>query len=71
MVSSTLQKKKLEGSVPFLPLDVFLSRWDAWSGGSPLVTMRGASLGSKLNTEKLRKSGCDEADISAVKLPDL
>lgn len=47
-VSSTLQKRKLKDSVSFLPLDVFLSRWDAWNGGSPLMTMRGASLGTKL-----------------------
>lgn len=48
MVSSPLQKRKLEDSVSFLPLDIFLFGWDAWNGGSPLTTMRGAILGTKL-----------------------
>lgn len=47
-VSSTFQKGILEDSVSFLPLDILMSKCDAWNHGSPLVTMREASLGTKL-----------------------
>lgn len=52
-VSSALQKGKLE--VSFLPLHVFMSRCDAWNCGSPLVTMRKASLGTKLTYWDMEK----------------
>lgn len=47
-VTSTFQNEKLEDSVSVLCLDIFMSRCDAWNHGSPLATMREASLETKI-----------------------